>query len=52
MSEAMPDILEDIREAVAARTSTPVDIQLASLGGEACLTGALAFALNRLDRIE
>ena len=33
MSEAMPDILEDIREAVTARTSTPVDIQLASLGG-------------------
>lgn len=52
MSEAMPDILEDIREAVTARTSTPVDIQLASLGGEACLTGTIAFALNRLDRNE
>ena len=52
MSEAMPDILEDIREAVAARTTTPVDIQLASMGEQACLTGALAFELNRLDRIE
>lgn len=52
MSEAMPDILEDIREAVASGSATPVDIQLASLGGEACLTGALAFALNQLDRME
>ena len=52
MSEAMQDILEDIREAVAARTTTPVDIQLASVGEQACLMGALAFELNRLDRIE
>ena len=50
MSEAMADILEDVRESVAAGTTVPIDIQLASLGEQACLMGALAFELNRLDQ--
>ena len=46
----MADILEDVRESVAAGTTVPIDIQLASLGEQACLMGALAFELNRLDQ--
>ena len=49
MSEAMEDLLEDIRESVAATLPIPLDIQLGSLGERACLVGALAHALNQLD---